>query len=96
MSKYKVWQKVRVKQSNQGSDIVDHIHFTYSMEQYRGNIYTVKEILFRNTHDKCVYRLTDGDGNKGIEHYLFAEEMLEPVVNISITSNDILNFVAGE
>lgn len=69
--KFKIGDKVRVKNGLVGGKTYDKIYFGYCMEPFRGKDFIIEKVI----NHKCGYILNDGEG------FFYGESMLEPVEN---------------
>ncbi len=87
--KFKVGDKVRVKEDLVSGNYYGNIYFAQSMKEYRGKIFTIRTI------DGGIYSL---DGCKFIsamreesEFWDFSDEMLEPVVGEDLAQENVIS-----
>lgn len=94
MIKYKVGQKVKVKEDIEVCSRSSHdIFFTYGMEKYKGKIVTIKETtLFK---DEFQYYIAEDS-----KEWLWDEEWFEPVDIVKtkkdLKDGDIVTLASGE
>ena len=72
MSKFKVGDRVRVREDLNSSCLYNGIVFSPLMEKYRGHVYTIDEV----NNSPFVYTLK---GNDDVNRWYFSEDMLELV-----------------
>lgn len=72
MSKFKVGDRVRVREDLNSSRLYNGIAFSPLMTTFRGNVYTIDEV----NDPSYVYRLK---GNDDVDKWFFSEDMLELV-----------------
>jgi hypothetical protein len=79
--KYKVGDKVRIREDLITNKRYNGLSFIPSMEQYKGKVATITNIIFG---DHYIIDLDDND-------WCWADEMFEDIVSNSMTVKDLLN-----
>lgn len=81
MSKFKVGDRVRVREDLNSSCLYNGIVFSPLMEKYRGHVYTIDEV----NNSPFVYTLK---GNDDVNRWCFSEDMLK---SVEFTKDDLKN-----
>lgn len=83
---YKVGDKVCVKRNLEVEEEYDGVYFVDDMKQYYGKIVTINSIRESNFNGKTIYSIRGS-------HWSWAECMFEPVVDIEILSEELIDFL---